>query len=121
MKNFRQQGDAINVAAPVGGCTSGDIVVVGSLYGVAGFTALAGVIVPLHNKGVFSLTKKTNEAWTVGEIIYWDTGNKWATSVKITNCTLVGVAAALEPGYTAAAALNDVVGDVRLNPAFGLA
>jgi predicted RecA/RadA family phage recombinase len=119
MKNYVQAGDAIYVPAPTGGCKSGDIVVVANIFGVAGTTQAAGEIVAVHNDGIYSLTKKTNQAWTPGQLIYWDTGNKWATSVKITNCMLIGVATPLAPAYTAVAALNDAVGDVRLNRAFG--
>ena len=117
MKNLRQMGDAIYVPAPSGGVVSGQFVVVGSLFGVAGYDAAQGVVVPLWNKGVFSLPKTTSEVWTPGQKLYWVTGTGKVSSTAGANL-LIGVACALPPGYTAAAGNGATVGDVRLNPSF---
>lgn len=42
MKTFIQNGDVITVTAPTGGVASGDGVIVGSLFGIAAFTAAEG-------------------------------------------------------------------------------
>lgn len=118
MKNQVQNGDAINVPAPIGGVVSGQLVVVGILYGVAGIDAAAGVIVPLSNKGVFSLPKKSTETWSNGEAIYWDPGNQWCSHASGSGFTKIGAATPLAPGFTAAAGNGATVGDVRLNPSF---
>jgi predicted RecA/RadA family phage recombinase len=74
--------------------------------------------VPLWNEGIFSLPRLSTETWTVGLKVYWDSTNNRCTSVASTN-TLIGVATALAPSYTAAAGSGAAVGDVRLNPSFG--
>lgn len=57
MKNYIQEGRMITVAAPAGGVTSGDGVVIGSLFGVASKTAAAGETVTIATEGVFDLPK----------------------------------------------------------------
>ena len=119
MKNFRQEGDAIYTVATAA-ITSGDFVVVNTrIYGVAGKSAAIGEVVVLANKGVFNLPKKTPQAWTEGDSIYWDAGAKKASNVTGTGYTKIGVATAMPPLYSAAAASADTTGDVRLNPALG--
>jgi predicted RecA/RadA family phage recombinase len=117
LKNFVQQGKAVYVPAPSPGVNSGDLVVVGSMFGVAGFNAATGAIVPLWNEGIFSLPKLSTETWTSGLKIYWDSTNKRCTSVAGANM-YIGVATALAPNYTTAAASGAAFGDVRLNPSF---
>ena len=56
MKNFINEGDTLDVVAPTGGVT-----------------------VALKTTGVFEFPKNQNEAWTVGQKVYWDTTNLWAT------------------------------------------
>jgi predicted RecA/RadA family phage recombinase len=117
MKNYVQQGNAVYAPAPAGGVHSGDLVVIGALFGVAGFDAAVGVPVPLHNDGIFSLPKLAGTAWTVGVPIYCANVAHNDTIVVGTNVK-IGVATALAPSYTAAAASADTVGDVRLNRSF---
>ena len=88
MKNFIQQGDTLDVVAPAN-VTSGRLVIIGSLAGVATTTAVAGITFALKTTGVFELPKLTTEAWTVGAKVYWDATNLWATIVAGSN-TLIG-------------------------------
>jgi predicted RecA/RadA family phage recombinase len=74
VKNFIQPGDSITVAAPSGGVTSGDLVVVNSLIGVAAATAAAGEDVVLDTEGVFELPKASADAIDVGDLLYSDDG-----------------------------------------------
>ncbi|GAA5073499.1 DUF2190 family protein [Roseibacterium beibuensis] len=105
MKTFIQPGAAMTVPAPAAK-TSGDGVLVGSLFGIAQHTAESGADLTIQTVGVFTITKATGSAWTVGAKIYWDDSNSRCTTAESGN-TLVGVAAA-------AAGSADTVGAVRL-------
>jgi predicted RecA/RadA family phage recombinase len=109
MKNFIEHGDTINAPAPSGGVVSGDLVVIGSLVGVAAATAAVGVLVAIKTTGVFELPKVSAQAWTVGAPIYFDTGTKLATTVSSAT-TAIGYA-------TEVAANPSAVGRVRLGRA----
>ncbi|MFT0875726.1 capsid cement protein [Rhodopseudomonas sp. G2_2311] len=113
MKNFVQPGDSITVPAP-SDVLSGDGVLVGSLFGVANADADSGSDVVLSTEGVFSLPKKSAQAWTVGAAIYWDAANGEATTAKddggtpATAHTLIGnaVAAAANPSASGVVRLS---------------
>jgi len=86
MTNYIQQGHVIDVVAPVGGYTSGDLVVVGTLVGIANTTVLAGEKCAISVEGVFEIPKLTG-ALSVGAKVYSDAG----AAVDTTNTdTLVG-------------------------------
>jgi predicted RecA/RadA family phage recombinase len=104
MKNFIQPGDTLTVPAPSGGVVSGALVIIGSLIGVAGSTAAAGVDVAVKTTGVFELPKVSAQAWTVGAPIYWEDG---AATTTATDNTLIG--------YATEAAVNpSAIGRVRI-------
>jgi predicted RecA/RadA family phage recombinase len=109
MKNFIQEGNNITLTAPYN-VTSGDGLLVGSVFGVASNDALLGAEVQAQLVGVFSIKKTNAQAWTQGALIYWDNTAKECTTTLTSN-KLVGtaVAAAVNPSAT---------GLVRLNGAF---
>lgn len=109
MKNYVSPGEVVTVAAPYD-VAAGAGALVGSLFGVAGRSAVSGASVALDVVGVFDLAKTSAEAWTVGARVYWDNTAKRATTVSTSN-TLIGVA-------IAAAANPSSVGRVRLNGSF---
>lgn len=106
MKNFVHPGDTVTVAAPYD-VASGAGCLVGTLYGVAAFTALSGADVEIVTRGVFDLAKTSAQAWAVGAAIYWDDTNKVCTTTSSGN-TLVGkaLAAAANPSSTGRVRLN---------------
>lgn len=108
MKNFIQPGEVVSVPAPAN-VTSGQGVLVGSLFGVAGHDALSGAPLDLHTQGVVDLVKTASQAWTVGALIYW-TGTA-CTNVAATN-KLIGVAIKAVGGTA-----GETIGQVRLNGA----
>lgn len=57
MKIYIQDGDMITVTAPVGGVTSGQGLLVGSLFGVVASNAAEGEAVEIATMGVFDLPK----------------------------------------------------------------
>jgi predicted RecA/RadA family phage recombinase len=108
MKNYLQQGDSIDVPAPVGGVVSGLPVIIGSLIGISSVTAPEGTMIAIQRKGGYKLPKTNAQAWTVGAKIYWDATNKVATTTASSN-TLIGIAIAV-------AANPSPFGEVLLGP-----
>ena len=106
MKNFVQPGDVVTVTAPTGGVVSGQPLLVGFLFGVCAYSAIATKPVELALEGVFDLPKDAS-TFAVGAKIYWDATAKLVTSTSTSN-TLVGVA-------TAAAGTGEATARVRLN------
>jgi predicted RecA/RadA family phage recombinase len=73
MKNFVQKGSTLTMTAPAD-VTSGQLVVVGSIVGVAGFDAATGTDVEITVEGVFELPKVTTDVIAQGDKLYWDSG-----------------------------------------------
>ena len=111
MKNYVQPGNTVTLTAPYA-VTSGDGLLVGSIFGIAARTAALGESVETALVGVFDITKIGSQAWTVGAKVYWDDTNKRTTSVATSN-TLIGVATEAVAGGA-----GDTIGRVRLNAAF---
>ena len=78
MKNYISTGDIVTVAAPAGGVTSGQGVVVGSIFGVAVTTAAATADVAVQVEGVFDLAKKSGTAFSQGDKVSWDNVHAYA-------------------------------------------
>ncbi len=76
MKTFIQNGDVITVTAPAGGIASGTGVLVGSLFGVAAFTAAEGEAVEIATTGVYELPKDPTAVIAVGDGVAWDDAAK---------------------------------------------
>ena len=101
MKNFRQNGDIIEVIAPAT-VVSGDIVAIGGLVGIANTDAASGAKLNIKTTGVFELAKTSAQAWaTVGLAIYRDASTGLATTTSSGN-TLIGknIAVAANPSGT---------------------
>lgn len=87
---------------------AGDVVVVGSIVGVATRDIAANALGALAIKGVFRVAKATTSvsAIAAGAKLYWDAGNEVATTVASTHKVL---------GYAvAAASATDDTVDVDL-------
>jgi len=70
--NVLQDGDLVTVAAPSGGVSSGDLVIVGALAGVALADADATEDVVLKTTGVCTLPKLSTEVIAQGAAVAWD-------------------------------------------------
>ncbi|MCF2870307.1 DUF2190 family protein [Octadecabacter sp. G9-8] len=90
MKNYIQPGENITLAAP-DAVTSGDGVLVGSLFGVAHGNAASGADVVLATVGVFELPKVSADDIAVGAKVYWKDSTSDVTSTATGN-TLIGQA-----------------------------
>ena len=111
MKNYVQPGNTITLTAPYA-VTSGDGLLVGSIFGVAAGTAALGEAVETALVGVYELKKVASQAWAAGDKVYWDNTAKEATKTTTSN-TLIGAAVAAVAGGA-----GDTIGRVRLNAAF---
>lgn len=93
MKNYIQPGKTVTVPAPTT-VKSGELVVVGSLFGVAEFSAAEGDPVDIATEGVFELPKEQAQAWAVGVKVYYVVADKVLTTTATGN-TFIGHA--IEP------------------------
>lgn len=93
MKNFVQPGNVVTIPAPAD-VTSGKLVVVGSLVGVAQKAALSGADLPLLTEGVVEYAKTSALAIAVGDKLYFDSAANVVNKTSSGN-TLVGVAIAV--------------------------
>lgn len=109
MKNYVQRGDTLDVTAAAA-VASGDVVIVGSIIGIANVDAAIGETFALDVVGVFTLPKTSALAISVGDVLYYDAANKVVNKTASGN-TKIGVA------VTAAANPSPSV-NVRLNGAF---
>ncbi len=100
MKNFIQPGETITLTAPAD-VLSGAVVVVGSIVGIAAYTALSGAEVEVQTIGVFDLTKVTTDVVAAGDKLYWDSG-----AAKLTKTAGTGSKPLV--GYAITAAGNGV-------------
>ncbi|PTV94919.1 putative RecA/RadA family phage recombinase [Rhodobacter aestuarii] len=106
MQNYIQPGEHVTVTAAAN-LTSGSLVKIGGLVGVAQGDAASGEEVVLVRRGVFTLPKVSAQAWTVGQKLYHDTATGAVTSTATSN-TLIGVAlaAAENPSATGVVLLD---------------
>ena len=100
MKNYIQRGDTVEVTAPYDVASGGGCQVGAGLFGVAVNAAASGAAVQLKRGGVFTHAKTSAQAWSVGDLIYWDNTNKVFTSSSSGNL-LVGIALAAAANPTA--------------------
>lgn len=108
MRNHIQPGNALDFVAPAGGVVSGKTAKKGALIHVPSTTAAEGVSYSGDLVGVFELDAQTSQAWTQGDVLYWnDTTKVWTKTA--TDNTKGGVAA-----YDKLAAA--ATGSVRLHP-----
>ncbi|HUX01472.1 MAG TPA: DUF2190 family protein [Phycisphaerae bacterium] len=108
MADFIHDGDAIDYT-PSSAVTGGDVVVLGTLVGVAKLDIAANELGALHVKGVFDFPKAVTSpsAIAVGVDLYWDATNEIMTETSVGN-TLAGksVLAATAAATTVPVRLN---------------
>lgn len=107
MKNFVQPGDVVTLTSPAGGVLSGDPILVGSIFGVAAYDAVAGAEVEVAVVGVYELPKGAG-AILQGASIYFDGDDNVVTGVSAEGLYPVGAA-------TEAAGADAPIVRVRLN------
>lgn len=68
---FKQEGKTID-HTPGSAVAAGDVVVEGSIVGVATAAIAANTLGAICVEGVFEMTKKASLAVTAGDVVYWD-------------------------------------------------
>jgi len=108
MKNFIQEGDALDLPAPYA-VSSGGGALIGSLFGVAVADLASGAVGTFNLEGVYTLPKATGTSTggAVGAKVYWIAASKTVTAVASGN-SLIGA-------FAAVAADGDATARVRLN------
>ena len=110
-RNFLHDGERITVVAPAN-ANSGDLVIVGQMFGVAETSPVSGSNVVIRCGGVVTLRKLSGAgtSYSQGANLFWDAVGANVTTSATSN-TRIGVAAV-------AAVNGDTVAAVRLNPSF---
>lgn len=103
---YIHDGSAIDYR-PTADVAAGDVVVQGSLIGVARLDIAAGELGALATVGVYDVAKATGTALAVGAKVYWDATNA-SVSTTTTN-PLLGI-------VVAEAATDDTTVRVLINP-----
>ena len=99
-KNYIQPGSTVTLAAPYA-VSSGDGLLVESLFAVATGDADSAADVESITEGVFELAKTSAQAWAQGDKVYWNDTNRECTVVAAGNVLIgVAVAAAADPSST---------------------
>jgi predicted RecA/RadA family phage recombinase len=100
MRNFVQPGHTVTLPAPLGGCSSGDGILVGALFGIAAYNALAGADVETSLEGVYTLPKAAG-VLAAGQKVYWDPGSRNVAAAAASGRVLIGAAVAAAGGADA--------------------
>jgi predicted RecA/RadA family phage recombinase len=92
MQNFEKEGEVQTFTTPAGGVVSGTPVQIGQVLVVPATTVTAAQVtadptITFEGKirGVFTVTKAASQAWTEGQLVYWDAANSRFTSVSAGN------------------------------------
>jgi len=105
MRNFIQEGEALDLIAPSGGVLAGKGYFIGGMFVIAASDADATETFVGYRSGVFELTKaehETDEALTAGGKVYYDNTAKAATATATGNKQIgVAVEAAASTADTA--------------------
>jgi predicted RecA/RadA family phage recombinase len=101
MKNYVHAGIMVPITAPSGGLSSGDPVLLGSLFGVAAEDAAEGATVEIALTGVYDLPKHSGDVVTAGASLYWDDGAGEITITPASDSVLIGAATEAAGGSAA--------------------
>lgn len=85
MKNFVQNGNEWEVAAPAGGVKSGDPVAVNGVVGVATRDAAEGTLLVVHLTGVVSWPAEPAAVFNAGDDLFLDVANRRVTKTAAGN------------------------------------
>ena len=92
---FKQEGDSIDYT-PSSAVVTGEVVIQGSLVGIAHAPIAANALGSLRIEGILDFLFATGEAATVGQDIFWDDTNNLATiaaaSVYLGKCVKAAAA-----------------------------
>ena len=70
---------------PAAAVTAGDVVVAGSIVGIAPVDIVISTLGSLDIEGIFEVACLESDVVTIGMPLYWDDTNDWATSTASTH------------------------------------
>lgn len=85
MNNAVSSGNTIEIAAPAGGLTSGQPILVGAMVGISHSTYAEGETAVINLCGAYTVAKAGSQAWAAGAKLYWDDTNKVFTTTVGSN------------------------------------
>ena len=88
--NFIEKGEVLNYTATSKDIASGELIIIGTIAGVAKTDIAIGTMGAVHITGVYSLPKAADSI-TQGAKVYWSSVNNQITTTKTDN-VLIGVA-----------------------------
>jgi predicted RecA/RadA family phage recombinase len=82
MTNFEKEGDVQTFAVPASGVVSGQPYQIGQALCIAAKTIayVSGLNFEGLIRGVFTVTKAASQAWSQGDLVYWDDTNRYFTT-----------------------------------------
>ena len=89
-KNYIQPGGTLTVTSPAGGLLSGEGAMIGDIFGVASYDAIATAEVELVTEGVFTLPKSAGVI-AEGAQVWWDDSGKVISNVTSPGFFPIGV------------------------------
>ena len=78
-QNFKEEGQVLQYTNSGSAIASGDVVIIGSLAGVALVDIANGATGSVRIDGVFEVAKTTGTAYVQGDELFWNTGTAKAT------------------------------------------
>ena len=105
MKNFVQEGHALDYVAPAGGVVSGEPLLIGTVLVIPAITAPEGAPFSGWIEGVYTLPCATGTVWDLNVALYWDATNKRVTTTATGN-TKIGMTAEAKTGTPARGAVK---------------
>jgi predicted RecA/RadA family phage recombinase len=78
-QTYIQPGETLDYTVPAGGVTSGDVVVLTDLIGIALVTGVENDVVSVGVTGVYEMDKAANTV-TIGQKLYYDEDNEQLTT-----------------------------------------
>ena len=101
MKTYIAPGHSITITAPSGGVTSGQGVLIGTLFGIAQADAAEATEAEILTAGVVEIGKTSALQIDVGDRLFWDATNKVVNKTATAQvCVGIAVAAAANPSAT---------------------
>lgn len=119
-RSYIQPGDVLELIAPTGGVVAGTGVMIGNQFTIPQTTVAQTLPFNGYITGVHSHAKAASQAWTAGQVVYWDDTNKVFSNVATVGFFgQGGVFIAVE---AVAGGAGDTTGKVRMtgDPAFAL-
>jgi predicted RecA/RadA family phage recombinase len=108
MRNFVQEGNALDLTAPAGGVVAGFMYLIGAIVAVAAVSVGAGEKFAGWTEGVYDLPAEAGVAWAEGDKVYLKADGTVFTKTAAGN-KLAGVAAEAKDAAA-------IVGRIKLVP-----